>query len=450
MDLKNEAIILILFGASGDLVRKKVLAALFSLFQNQKLPRKTAIIGFSRKPWSDSDFRQYIRKHLSSSTSSFLKLFFFQTGNFENPDSFSALNQKLRQIDQNWQTCSHKLFYLPIPPSYYETVLKQFARTNLNISCAPGSRWVKILVEKPFGKDLKTAQRLDSLLAKLFKEEQIYRIDHYLAKESLENILVFRAANSLFSHVWNRRLIKRIEIRLLEKIGVEERGALYDGLGALRDVGQNHLLQMLALATMSIPQSFTAKAIRRKRAEILSFLKPLTPGQIGQKTVRFQYRGYRKINGVSPRSTTETYFRLQASLDHPRWKNVPIILEAGKRLPQDEKEINIYFYQSNLLQFSLSSPNEISLIVQVKKPGSGWQSAEKRLVLSRQKISQAPYPSEYARLLLDCIRGDQTIFVSSQEVEAMWRFIDPILRGWQKNKAPLKFYQPGKLPNINS
>lgn len=256
--VKNIPTVLVIFGATGDLVDKKIAPALFNLYSKNHLPNLFSVIGFSRKDLSDEEFRKRISeavtKKLSPSNNdlqSFLKNFSYHLGNFEKEEDYLRLAHRLGQVDKKWSTCSNKLFYLAVPPRYYEEILRKIKSTDLALPCSPEEGWTRILVEKPFGKDLETARMLDSLLCELFKEEQIYPIDHYLAKEMLQNILIFRFSNNLFEESWDNGSIEKIYIRLWEKIGVENRGEFYDGVGALRDVGQNHLLQMLALATMN-------------------------------------------------------------------------------------------------------------------------------------------------------------------------------------------------------
>ena len=461
---KNIPTILVAFGATGDLMSKKIVPALFHLFNKRQLPRFFKIVGFSRRDLSDKEFQNSIIKIISkrkdikasgSHLNSFYNLFSYQQGKFSNKDDYQNLNDALSKIDKKWGVCSNKLFYLAVPPQFYEVIFNNVASSGLTIPCGPEEGWTRVIVEKPFGKDLKSAQQLDNLLNKLFKESQLYRIDHYLAKEMLQNILTFRFSNNIFKKSWDNKLIERIDIKLLERIGVEDRGSFYDDIGALRDVGQNHLLQMLALITMEHPGKFDADSIREKRREILDTLHIPSQSDIKKDTLRAQYKGYRSIKGVNPHSKTETYFKLRASLTSPRWEGVPITLESGKRFKNPIKDITLTFrhpapclcppdkHYNNKIIFHLEPKEGIAIQFWSKKPGLQMEIEERRFdFLYRSREQKSQYTEEYEKLLLDCIAGDQTLFVSTNEIKAMWKFIDPIIRAWQKNLVPLKTYEP--------
>ena len=453
------------FGATGDLMRRKVLPALFYSFRQQELPKLFRVVGFSRRDWSDTDFQDYVRgvleehagrKFGDDEVEPFLVLFKFQKGTFDNAQSYEELKATFDDCDSEWGVCANKLFYLSVAPEYYDTILKQLSASHLTDPCDPDEGWTRVIVEKPFGADLKTAKETDELLGRLFKEEQIYRIDHYLAKEMLQNILTFRFSNNLFELPWGNELIERIQIRVLEKIGVEKRGAFYDKVGALRDVGQNHLLQMLALVTMAHPSEFDAGLIQRKRAEILEQLRPLSDDDIRKATFRGQYEGYAGIDGVEKDSDTETYFKIRAELEHPRWKGVPIMMESGKRLGDALKEIVVTFkhprpclcppgqpHHKNEVVFRMEPREEILIEFWTKKPGFAYATERREFnYMLRDTSVHVPYVEEYAKLLLDCIRGDQTLFTSTEEIRAMWRYVDPILEAWRKNTVPLVAYKP--------
>lgn len=457
---------LVVFGATGDLMAKKIVPALFHLFEKQKLPQLFKVVGVARRAFSYQTFQDYAREIISQhaetkidqkNLKNFTQLFSYQRGQFENKGDYQKLAKALGQVDGQWKVCANKLYYLAVPPHFYETIFKNLAQSGLTKPCSEEEGWTRVIVEKPFGKDLKTAKELDSLLSKLFKEVQIYIIDHYLAKDILQNILAFRFSNNLFEQTWNNQFIERIEIRLLETLGVEDRGSFYDGVGALRDVGQNHLLQMLALVTMEHPVNFQADAIRSKRAEVLQTLKIPTQAEAKSASFRAQYEGYQDIEGVSPGSQTETYFKVLAYLNSPRFKNIPIILEGGKRLVKQIKEIVVTFkhpapclcppgvtehYKNNII-ISLEPEAGITIHFWSKKPGLEFEIEQRTFDVSMQKgKGKAQYVEEYEKLLLDCTSGDQTLFVSTAEVRSMWQFIDPIISAWQENLFPLKTYQP--------
>ena len=455
--------VFIIFGATGDLMGKKIVPALFHLFQLGKLHKFFRIIGFARKAFTKEAFQKYIanlipkQEQISKKrlVAEFVQYFSYHQGDFHNMKSYMTLAQSLGHIDGEWRICSNKLFYLAVPPQYTESIFKNLSVSGLTIPCGPDGGWTRVIVEKPFGHDLKTAEALDLLLGTLFKEEQLYRIDHYLAKDMLQNILNFRFANNLLEDAWNNKNIEKIEIRLLEKLGVEERGQFYDGLGTLRDVGQNHLLQMLALITMDNPGTYDADAVRRKRYEILHTLRTLQEKDIIRHTYRAQYIGYRKVEGVAQGSKTETFFNLRLFLDSPRWRGVPVFLESGKRMKKQLKEIVVTFRHSlpclcppgkhykNSVKFQIEPQEKIQINFVSKKPGLEAGIQEKSLsFLYRNKSKKMQYVEEYEKLLLDCIEGNQLLFVSTNEIREMWKFIDPIIEAWQKNKVPLEYYEP--------
>lgn len=456
--------VFIIFGATGDLMTKKIVPAFFNLFEKNKLPRLFKIIGVGRREYDAEAFRSHVTEildHLPTPIDhglkvSFLSLFSYHVGRFENLDDYKSLAASLGNIDGQWQVCSNKLFYVAAPPKYYSEIFSNLAKSGLTIPCGPDEGWTRVIVEKPFGKDLKTAEELDKLLSSLFKEEQIYRLDHYLGKDMLQNILSFRFANNLFEESWNNKFIEKIDIRLLETKGAEGRGAFYDGLGALRDVGQNHLLQMLALVTMENPQDMTPVYVRRERAKLLDQIRIPTTDEIKKDTFRAQYSDFLKVENVAATSTTETYFKTKLLLDSPRWQNVPIYLESGKKMPQALKEIVVTFkhkthclcppgkHLQNLIVFQMEPQEKIAIKFLAKQPGLVMETEDRAFdFIYRKKAVQMQYVEEYEKLLLDCIEGNQLLFVDSQEIEAMWKYIDPIVKAWDENSVPLFKYLPG-------
>ncbi|NTU46957.1 glucose-6-phosphate dehydrogenase [Candidatus Roizmanbacteria bacterium] len=459
----NIPTVLVILGATGDLISRKIVPALFHLYKKNQLPKMLHVIGFSRRDLQDFEFQAMIRDMIGEhpdmtieQIDQFTRLFTYQKGNFDNKADYVALGKILGAIDGKWRTCSNKLFYLAVPPQYYDGIFRNLSETGLTDPCSPEEGWTRVLVEKPFGKDLNTSQKLDELLATFFKEEQIYRIDHYLAKEMLQNILSFRFANSMFEEGWNNKFIERIDIKLWETLGVEKRGAFYDGVGALRDVGQNHLLQMLALVTMNHPKNFGSDSIRKSRTALLKAVQPPAEDEIKQETYRAQYEGYQAIDGVSPHSQTETYFKVNLHLENDRWEGVPVSIEGGKRIGTVQKEICITYkhtapclcpedqpHLQNKIIFRMEPEENITLSFVSKKPKLDFEVEEKDFTVSlREKIKGNQYVEEYEKLLLDAIRGDQTLFVSTEEVKEMWRVIDPIILAWQNNAVPLSTYRP--------
>lgn len=461
---KNIPTVFIIYGATGDLMGKKIVPALFHLYKKGKFPNLFKIIGVSRRDFTEEDFIRYTHELLVNHTKEkmtneqiqkFLTYFTYHKGDFEDTQSYKELASRMGIIDGQWNVCSNKLFYLAVPPQYYQSICEHLSHSGLTIPCGPEEGWTRVIVEKPFGSNLKTAENLDLLLSKLFKEEQIYRIDHYLAKEMLQNILTFRFSNNLFEGEWDNTFVERINIRTWETIGAEGRGQFYDSVGALRDVGQNHLLQMLALVTMNRPETLEAAEIRNKRAELLSSLDILSSEEIRNTSVRAQYKGYNTIAGVAPNSQKETYFRVHARLKSARWEGVPIMLEAGKRLPL-KKEIEIVLkhttpcfcppgtpHFNNKIIFSLEPKEGITIEFRSKRPGLDTLHSTRKLNFVYRRVNERlQYVEEYEKLLLDCISGNQLLFLSTPEIKASWKFIDPIIREWEENEVPLRQYNP--------
>ncbi|MBI4134577.1 MAG: glucose-6-phosphate dehydrogenase [Candidatus Sungbacteria bacterium] len=468
VEQSNTPTILVVLGATGDLMARKIIPSLHHLFRAEKLPLRFKVIGFARRDLTDDVFHRHVADQLHSDTSSlheFLGLFSYHRGEFHDPSGYQRLIDRLRALDGELGGFSNKLFYLATPPDLYEEIFKQLASSGLAGRTAEGDAktgWTRVIVEKPFGRDSATAERLDVMLGSLFHEAQIYRVDHYLAKEMVQNILSFRFSNNLFEALWSGEFIESIEVRLWETLGVEKRGAFYDALGALRDVGQNHLLQMLALVIMEHPTEFSPAAIRTKRAEALRTLPQLTIDEVAEGTRRAQYSTYRTIEGVDPNSNTETYFRIGAFLNSARWQNVPIILEGGKRLRETRKEIVVQFrhrepclcpgseHYKNRVVISLEPEEAIKIEFWAKRPGHRYELQSRSFdFLLRGEHARVQYIEEYEKLLLDAISGDQTLFVSTAEVKAMWRFIDPVTSAWSRDVVPLEIYEPDRFP-INS
>lgn len=450
---------IVIFGATGDLARQKLFAALFSLFNHKLLPQKFKIIGFARSKLKDGEFQKFIAESIKNKGASFVKNVTYQPGLFEDPGAYTNLGKMLMGIDKKFRACSNKLFYLAAAPKYYKTIFENLANSGLTIPCSDGEGWTRVLVEKPFGENTLAAQELDELLSRLFREEQIFRIDHYLARETMQNILTFRFSNRIFEPLWNNQYIEKVELKLLEKGGVGERGASYDEIGALRDVGQNHMLQMLALVAMGHPPRFDASSIRRERAKILESLRLISESDVGKLTARGQYKGYRSLGGVKENSRTETYFKVRAFVDSARWNGTPFFIESGKGLKENLVEINVYFKEAtpcfcpvpheghkhqNMLSFRVKPKEGIVLRFWAKKPGLQNDIEPKNLAFEYRDRKVRETPAEaYEKVLFDCIEGEQMLFASTEEVAAAWRFVMPILTGWQRGKAPLKFYKKG-------
>ncbi len=464
----NTPTVIIVLGATGDLMSRKIVPSLFDLYTQNKLPVLTQVIGFARRDLSTTDLQTTVKDILINQKSNhspeliekFAQKFSYHQGDFNDRLAYEKLAEQLGRIDGQWNACSNKLFYLAVPPVLYENIFNELEHSGLTIPCSDQTGWTRVLVEKPFGSDQKTAADLDMLLGKLFKEEQIYRIDHYLAKEMLQGIIDFRFSNNLFENSWNKDTIEKIEIKFLEKLDVEQRGAFYDQIGALRDVGQNHLLQMLAIVTMDQPIDESCQALRKSRAQLLNSLKILTEDEIKAKTYRAQYEGYRQTAGVAADSQTETYFKLETQIESDRFKGVPIILEAGKAMGHTTKQIVVTFkhpepcfcppesHLQNKVIFSFEPEESIKIEFWTKKPGLDREQIKRDfefLVYNQENNTKS---GAYSKLLLDCIEGDQRLFVSTDEVKAMWQFSDPIINYWRSHNL-LETYPQGTTPQIN-
>ena len=475
MDIKNKKeekdlpSIFTIFGITGDLAAKKIIPSLWHLFQHNRLPKRLSVIGFSRRNLSSEEFRNLVLESVNKHTDvkvdkksfdNFFKLFSYQSGTFEDKKAFKLLHDLIVKKENSWKVCTNKLFYLAVPPSSYEQIFVNMALVKLNIPCGGEAGWSRILIEKPFGLDLKSSENLQSLLSKYFKEEQIYRIDHYLFKEIIQGIENFRFSNNLFENAWDNTMIERIDIRLHESIGVEDRGSFYDSVGTLRDVGQNHILTMLSAITMEYPPGMAMDAVRKNRASILETLSKWKNKTLRTNTFRSQYSGYKNIKGVEPSSETKTYFALKTELTHPRWKGIPIHMEAGKRMGEARKEIILTLkhpkvcllcergpHAPNRIVFRLEPNDEVVIHFWTKKPG--FEKIIEERVFSfflYEKETKVQYVEEYAKIIHAAIVGDQTLFISSEEVTASWKFIDPIIEAWKQKIVPLKEYEANNTP----
>lgn len=461
----NSPTILVVFGATGDLMLKKIVPSLFFLHKNKQLPDKFKVVGFSRRKLSDTKFREHIFEILKTKemvesldydVSGFLRFFHYQPGTFDNLSDYQDLGVKLEQIDDDWKMCSNKLFYFAVPSEAIHDIVDNLIKTGLSEPCGGLEGWSRFILEKPFGNNGKTAKKLEKLLEN-FKPEQVYRIDHYLGKEMVQGILNFRFSNNLLEHNWNNQHIEKIEMKLFEDIGIENRGGFYDSTGALRDVGQNHLLAILSLLTMDGPKNSDDLSFVEARGNILKKMRKHTKSEIAQSTYRAQYKGYSDIKDVKKNSRTETYFKIITELDHPKWSGIPITIESGKRMEYVQKNIIVTFkhptpclcnvneHSQNRVIFSLHPEQGITIEFLAKKPGFESQ-IEKRtfdFLLYKEKTN-VQYVEEYAKLLVDCMNGDRLWFCSKEEIEAMWNFIDPILEAWEENTVPLHSYEKNK------
>lgn len=459
---------LVIFGGTGNLMETKLTPALLDLYAGGLLPERFRVIGLSRKELTDEEYRQYLHEHITKKghahsdemVSSFCEHFQYLSGDFTDAEAYDRMKETIQTYDDAIGQCTNKLFYLAVPPPHYSTIFTQLHNSKVMTLCDGQDSWARLLVEKPFGKDLETAQALEDQLCAQFEEDQIYRIDHYLAKDAIENIISLRFSNSVLDASWSGQHIESICIRLLEKNDVATRGAFYDGIGALRDVGQNHLLQTFALLTMENVDVHDAHAVRAARTAALQALLHSTREYVQ----RGQYAGYVDTKGVDPRSQTETYFKVGLTLQSPQWKDTSVIFEAGKALREEVAEAVVTFgsddkcrcaakegehTHQNTLTITFAPQQQIRLTVWVKKPGLRFALEERELVLYKSAGEGVRTPEAYEQVLYDCIAGDQSRFVSSKEVELEWEFVTPILEAFAQ--LPLHPYVPGSTgPEIES
>ncbi len=459
-----EPCVMVIFGATGDLTHRKLLPALYNLALEHPLPAGFSVVAFARRPYTDETFRQQALESINQYSrqkpvnpqvwESFAAGLHYLQSDFHNAEGYERLNALLNKLDQERGTAGNRLYYLSTPPSQYPEIIQHLGAAGLNRN---RKGWTRIIIEKPFGHDLATARELNRQVGKVFREEQIYRIDHYLGKETVQNILVFRLANGIFEPVWNRRYVDHIQITVAENLGLEGRGGYYEESGAIRDMIQNHMLQLLTLVAMEPPIAFDANSVRDEKVKVLHALQPLVGRDVLTHTVRAQYGpgwvgghqvpGYLQENGVSPTSSTETYVALKTFIDNWRWAGVPFYLRTGKHLPKRVTEIAIQFKQPPLMLFKDSDaqgqvePNVLTLRIQpdegislkfgAKVPGTDMQIRSVNMDFFYGSSFVREQPEAYERLLLDAMHGDSTLFTRRDEVEAAWTFVQGILDEWK-------------------
>ncbi|KLV09312.1 glucose-6-phosphate dehydrogenase [Photobacterium aquae] len=450
--VKPENNCIVIFGASGDLTHRKLIPAFYHLFANGLLSEEFAILGVSRTHYSDAEFQQKLKASLTANEKvdpqvldAFCERLHYQALDTADVEDYSKLKDRLVEIEQAYQTNGNTTFYLATPPSLYSVIPSCLAAHGLNTE---DNGWKRLIVEKPFGYDLATAEQLDKDLHASFQEHQIYRIDHYLGKETVQNLLVFRFANGMFEPLWNRNFIDYVEITAAEFLGVEERGGYYDGAGAVRDMFQNHLLQVLAMVGMEPPAAINADSMRNEVVKVLNSLQPLSESDLKNNLVLGQYtesdvrgeplKGYRDEPGVAEDSRTETYVGLKMFIDNWRWNGVPFYVRTGKRLPTRVTEVVIHFKKTPHPVFGAHAP-ENKLIIRIqpdegilmsfglKKPGAGFEAKEVTMDFHYESLEETHMLTAYERLLLDSMKGDATLFARTDAVKACWEFVQPIL-----------------------
>ena len=473
----EDPVTVVIFGASGDLAKRKLIPALYELERGGYLPERYAVIGFSRTPMSDDAYRDAMRGALRERSGDgagpdgndrLVQALHYQPGDADNLESFRALKSKIEALERERQLPGNRLFYLSVAPSFFPLIVNNLHAAGL-IHPPHGAVWSRVIIEKPFGHDLASARALTVSVREVLDESQIYRIDHYLGKETVQNILSFRFGNSIFEPLFNHRYVDSVQITVAETLGMEgNRGAYYDTAGVLRDMVQNHMMQLLCLIAMEPPPALEAQAVRDEKVKTLRALVPMSRDEVAQYTVRGQYGvgerdgkivpGYRQERGVAPDSFTETYVALRASIENWRWAGVPFFLRSGKRLAAQQSEIAMRFKRPPMLLFREFAaregcaapaphsnwlilriqPNEgINLSFACKRPGMQLQLDEVTMHFVYGEAFQQRSPEAYERLLLDALRGDASLFTRSDEVEYAWRFISSLHSGWAELPPPV-------------
>lgn len=467
---------MVIFGASGDLTNRKLIPSLFSLFKRELLPDNFFILGFARTSMSDEDFQQKACESIEkrsedvsdSDLDDFISRFSYYTGDYQDLECYSSLSERLKKLDEEYSVEGNRIFYFSTPPSLYCPITSCLGEAGLTEESE--DNWVRVVIEKPFGSDLESAEALNEELHTVFSEHQIYRIDHYLGKETVQNILMFRFANAIFEPIWNRRYIEHVQITVAESLGVEHRAGYFEQAGLLRDMFQNHMLQMLSLVGMEPPISFDADRIRDEKVKLMRSIRPISLDELDQYFVRGQYApgviegesvpGYRQEEGVEADSQIETFIAAKLFIDNWRWQGIPFYMRAGKRLERKISQISIIFKRvpysmfaplsseeisPNVLVLNVQPEEGISLRIQAKEPGAKLCMSSLTMDFFYQQVFDVELPDAYERLLLDCMLGDQTLFWRSDGIESAWSLVTPVLENWEESpeSCPLTFYESG-------
>jgi glucose-6-phosphate 1-dehydrogenase len=457
--------VVVIFGASGDLTERKLMPSLFSLACEGLLPEEFAVVGMARSELDDKGFRQKIKKGIEAHSrhkpadpkmwETFAEGLFYHQANYDDPAGYKALGKLLAKIDKERKVTCNCLFYLSTPPVLYPVIVEQLGRAGL--AQQSEGAWRRIIIEKPFGQDLTSATELNHQVHQVFRESQVYRIDHYLGKETVQNLLVFRFANAIFEPLWNRNYIDHVQITVSEEVGLGNRAGYYDSAGVMRDMFQNHLMQLLTLTAMEPPAEFNATDLRDEKVKVLKAVRPIKPEEVAKSTVRAQYRTYRDEPGVARGTNTPTFTAVKLYIDNWRWRNVPFYLRSGKALADKVTEISIQFKRvphsmfpteqlpPNVLALCLQPNEGVNLRFETKLPGAGMQTRSVDMnFLYEQDFGKNSLPDAYERLILDALQGEASLFTRSDEIELAWALVDPILAGWDSKYAPvLAFYESG-------
>jgi glucose-6-phosphate 1-dehydrogenase len=470
---KPDSHLFVIFGASGDLTKRKLVPAIYSLYVQNLLPDNFALLGVSRSIFSDTAFREKMKSALHefkvindlTKVEQFLQKIFYEAVDSTKAEDFGILKNKLKKLREKFKIEGNTIFYLSTPPNLYSVIPKNLAIHGLNTQ---KDGWTRLIIEKPFGYDYNSAQKLESELIESWEDEKIFRIDHYLGKETVQNLLVTRFSNGIFEPLWNRNYIHHVEVTSAESIGIEERGVYYESTGALRDMIQNHLLQIVGLIAMEPPSSLEPSAIRNEILKVLQSLRSIKKEDVGKVSIRGQYLaskikgepvlGYRDEKEVDPNSTVETYAALKFYIDNWRWGGIPFYIRSGKRLPTSVNEVVIHFNKTPHFLFSkdgeVNSCNQLVLRIQpdegillkfgMKIPGTGFEVQNVNMDFHYSDLSVDRIPSAYERLLYDSMKGDSTLFARIEEVMAAWKFLMPVLNAWENDKKiPLFGYSAG-------